>query len=115
LTNLCLQILKTIIDENQPISTYKVAKLLNESFNAVKYNIQKLESHKAIIAFKKEGNEKGIYYVPNVLFTEMEEIVEYLEPVICESINTAGMDEKNAKFNFKLLLNLIIDGINGKD
>jgi len=112
--SLCLRILKAIIDEEQPITNYKIAKLLNESFNAVKYNIQKLERHKTIIAFKKEDNGKSTYYVPNKLFTEKDAVIQYLEPVICEAMETVDMNESNAKFNFKILLNLIIDDINGK-
>jgi DNA-binding Lrp family transcriptional regulator len=103
-----------IIDEEQPITTYKISKLLNESFNAVKYNIQKLEKHKAILAFKKDENKTATYYVPNKLFTEMDDIIEYLEPIISAAMYSADLDENNAKFNFKILLNLIIDDINGK-
>ena len=114
---LCLRILQAIINEEQPITTYKISKLLNESFNAVKYNIQKLEKHKAIIAFKKDNSNKAIYYVPNKLFTEIDAVIEFIEPVICEAMETVNMDENNAKFNFRMLLNLIIDDIiinNGK-
>ena len=113
---LCMRILRTIIDEEQPISTYRISKLLNESFNAVKYNIKKLEENKTIIAFKKDSSNNAIYYVPNTLFTEMDAVVDFIEPVICEALETVDMDEDKAKFNFRMLLSLIIDDviINGK-
>ena len=107
-----IRILRVIIDEKQPITTYKIAKLLNESFNAVKYNIKKLEQYKAIVAVKKDN--KAIYYIPNKLFTKMDAIIEYLEPFIKEAMDNIDMNEDNAKNNFKMLLNLIIDDINGK-
>ena len=110
--SLCLKILRTIIDEEQPITTYKISKLLNESFNAVKYNIKKLEQHKTILVSSKVNGQynRAVYYIPNNLFIGMDTIVKFIEPII----NNANMDEANAKFNFQMLLYLIIDDINGK-
>lgn len=111
MTDLCLQILKTIIKYGEPITTYRIAKELDEEYNSVKYNVQKLEKHKAILAVERKQEQNGTYYVPNKLFTEINGIIEYLEPVILTSLDTAEMDENNAKFNFKMLLSLIINDI----
>jgi hypothetical protein len=109
--NLCQKILKTVVEYGEPITTYRIAKELDEEYNSVKYNIQKLEDHKTILAMEREGETNGTYYVPNKLFTEIDGIIEYLEPVIRTSLDTAEMNENNAKFNFKMLLSLIINDI----
>ena len=109
--SLCTQVLQTIINEEEPISTYKISKLLNRSFNIVKYNIKKLQHTEAILESKMVGKQynKAIYYIPNKLFVDvMDGITKFIEPIIHSSIN---MDEEKTKYNLKLLLSLIIDGI----
>jgi hypothetical protein len=115
--NLCLKILKTIIDAEEPISPYAISKSLGESYNSVKYNIQKLEDHKTILALKRKDKPNATYYVPNEFFTEMDVILEYLNPIILEALRTTEMNENNAKFNFKRLFELIINEVivNGKN
>jgi predicted transcriptional regulator len=116
--DLNLKILKTIVDYGMPISIYKISKLLNESFNAVKYNVKQLEEHKTILAVEREDKPKNTYYVPNALFTEKDELVEHLTPIVGRALDTVEMDEHNARFNFKMLLSLIVndivDGANGR-
>lgn len=114
--NLCLRILKTVIDAEEPISPYAISKELGESYNSVKYNIQKLEKHKTILALKRKNKPNATYYVPNEFFTEMDIILDYLNPIIYEALRTTEMNENNAKFNFKRLFELILNDviINGK-
>jgi predicted transcriptional regulator len=111
--SLYTQVLQTIIKEEEPISTYKISKLLNKPFNSVKYNIKKLENIEAILESKTVGKQynKAIYYIPNKMFIEvMDTLTNFIEPII----HSVNMDEEKAKHNLKLLLTLIIDGINGK-
>lgn len=114
--NLCQNILKIIIKSEEPITTYRIAKELDEEYNSVKYNIQKLEEHKAILAVERKDKQNGTYYVPNKLFTEIDIAIEHLTPTIEEALKTVNMNKDNAKFNFRMLLSLIINEvvINGK-
>ena len=114
--NLCVKILKLLLEREEPLTTYEIAKELKETFNTIKYNIKKLETHGAILPCEKYDNPKGVYYVPNRFFTEIDDFIEYMNPIICEAMETAEMNENDAKFNFRLLLGLIIDDIilNGK-
>ena len=108
--SLCTQVLQTIIEEEEPLTTYKISKLLNKPFNSVKYNIKKLEQSEAILESKMVDKQysKAIYYIPNKLFIEvMDGITKFIEPII----HSVNMDEEKAKHNLKLLLTLIIDGI----
>ena len=99
--SVCLEILQTIIDEEEPITTYKISKLLNKPFNTVKYNIKKLERYNAILVFKKIDTQyiKAVYYIPNNLFIGKDVIVKFIEPII----KNAKMGEADAKFKKKEL------------
>jgi len=112
------RILKFIIEAEEPVSSYRIAKKLGENAQTVDYNIKKLLKHDTILPVKKRNKSKATYYVPNQLFTQMDTLLEILEPVIYESVLTApDLNEKDAKFNFKLLMEYVINDIdfnNGK-
>ena len=112
------RILKFIIEAEEPVSSYFIAKELKKNVQTINYNIKKLLRHNTILPVKKVGAKNATYYVPNQLFTQMDTLLEILEPVIYESVLTApDLNEKDAKFNFKLLMEYVINDIdfnNGK-
>lgn len=109
------KILKCLIASEEPLSCYRIAKKLNETYNAVKYHIKIMEKNVSILAVQNSENPQATYYVPNAFFTLYDEYIELIEPIIqfaVETIDNSDIKaEKKAKYNFSLLLSMFKEEI----